>query len=419
MEDEIELCVGSTVVPNCQMMSWRSGVELIFAEIDFRQRSFSRAHAAVRDRLTRRRRYDSQALYLISSAEAVRARLRIQGYTAAHCRTIWTEARNELAARGRRMEEREEASSIGLTADELERIEYDSWLDTVREQHASGPMEGGRRRKQPWPAANLLGIVTDPIVSMLLLLEALGGPVWLNCAPLYDYELDTSLTPHALLRRDEERERRWSGGKIIVLTEGRSDTRVVTAALQAFYPELVDAYQFLDFEEFRIEGGASPLARMVKILSGARLSNRMIALFDNDAAGIEALRNIATLRLPHTVRLLALPDIASARNYPTLGPGGQARMDVNGAAASIELYLGKDSLIGIDGALRPIRWTEWRQQIGRYQGAVLDKDDVVKTFLLELDAERQPSILRRRFPDMDRLLRSVFTAFEDLSPPSI
>ena len=293
MNDEIELCVGSTFVPDCQMMSWRSAVELIFAEINFRQRPFSRAHSAVRDRLTRRRRYDPQALYLISSAEAVRTRLRIQGYTAAHCRAIWTEARNELAARGRRMEERGEASSIGLTADELERIEYDSWLDTVREQQASGPNEGGRRRKQPWPTANLLGIITDPIVSMLLLLEALRGPVWLNCAPVYyDYEPDTSLTPHTLLRRNEEREGRWSGGKIIVLTEGRSDTRVATA-LRAFYPELIDASQFLAFEEFRIEGGASPLARMVKILSGARLSNRMIALFDNDAAGVEALRSIA------------------------------------------------------------------------------------------------------------------------------
>src|SRR4051812_34199834 len=99
------------------------------------------------------------------------------------------------------------------------------------------------------------------------------------------------------MAKDEQAEfADFPAGKIIVLTEGKADTRIIAAALRAFYPEFADAYTFIDFDEFRIEGGASLLARMVKILSGARVQNRMLALFDNDAAGVEAVQTLRHVR---------------------------------------------------------------------------------------------------------------------------
>lgn len=418
MSDEPELHVGTAPVPDSVMLSWRRAVELVFAEGDFRARPRSRADRPVREVWDYYHDEDpAELLYLISSAEAVRARLRIQGYTSAYCEAVWYETRDELASRWRRQLERGEMRTTGPDISEMEAISYEGWLEMVRERHIEGPASRSAGRHQPWQAINLLRSISDPIVSLHLLLDALGGPVWLDCATLFDFELNSSLTPHELLRRETEREGEWSGGRIIVLTEGRSDTRIISAALRALHPGLADAYQFLDFDEFRIEGGASPLARMVKVLSGARMGNRMLALFDNDAAGVEAMRSVSRLRLPRTVRLMALPDIASARRYPTIGPGGRSRMDVNGAAASIELYLGRGALTDTDGALLPVRWTEWRPQVGRYQGAVEGKDRVVAAFLSELSAEPRPGALRRRFPDMDRLLRAIFAAFEDLPPP--
>lgn len=59
---------------------------------------------------------------------------------------------------------------------------------------------------------------------------------------------------------------------------------------------------------------------------------------------------------------MRLPDLEFLKSYPTLGPNGLANMDINGVAASIELYLGNDVLRG-DGFLPIIRFQlteEWR-----------------------------------------------------------
>jgi hypothetical protein len=299
MSDEPELYVGTAPVPDSVMLSWRSAVDLVFAEGDFRARPRSRAERPVRQIQDARHHADpSELLYLISSADAVRARLRIQGYTPARCQAVWSETRDELARRWRRQIERGERRTIDADVSEMEAIGFEEWLERVRERHVEEPSSRRAGRHRPWQAASLLQSISDPIVSLHLLVDALGGPVWLDCASLYEFEADVSQTPHALLRRDAERAGEWSGSRIIVLTEGRSDTRIISAALRALHPELADAYQFLDFDEFRIEGGASPLAPMVKVLSGARMGNRMLALFDNDAAGVEAMRSLSDRALP-------------------------------------------------------------------------------------------------------------------------
>jgi hypothetical protein len=266
---------------------------------------------------------------------------------------------------------------------------------------------------------SLLDGPSDVFVQLALLTEALpSASVWMDCSFLYDSEADVR-TPQVLAREEAAEFADFPEGKIIVLTEGKSDTRIITAALNAFYPKFADAYQFLDFEEFRIEGGASLLARMIKTLSGARVRNRMLALFDNDAAGAEALKSLGGVRFPRNVKLLTLPNTKLAQNYPTIGPNGLARMNVNGAGAPIELYLGRSSLTRPDGKLRPVRWSHWNSNVGHYQGVIEEKDAVVAAFEKAITSGTSSLTLRRRYPEMDLLLKSIFQAFQDVSPPII
>lgn len=416
MTDTPELHVGTFKVPANMLLSWRAAVELVFAERDLKVSPFAGLDGVVRQVLGRRRHAEPvEYVYLIAPPRDVRARLNVHGYTEQHCRSSWKAARNELAARRRRWAE-QEGEELDASAGALEKMTWEEWLAGVREPLAPTPTRRGLKRRRPWHASDLLGMISDPIVSLRLMLEALEEPVWLDCDYLYLYEEDNSASPHGLARQDEAMSGRWPEGRITVLTEGRSDARLVSAALRALHPELSDAFQFLDFDEFRIEGGASPLARMVKGLAGTKMGSRMLAMFDNDAAGVEAMQELSTLRLPPNVCVMALPAIPLARRYPTLGPAGSKTMDVNGSAAAIELYLGKGPLSGANGALRPVRWTEWRPKIGRYQGAVEGKQEVAHAFLRDLDAGGTPAALRRRFPDMDRLLRAMSAAFEDLPP---
>jgi hypothetical protein len=63
-------------------------------------------------------------------------------------------------------------------------------------------------------------------------------------------------------------------GKITLLTEGVTDSRILRASLDEFYPEGRDLYSFMDFEGFMVERGASRLARFLRGFAGAGLAGR-------------------------------------------------------------------------------------------------------------------------------------------------
>jgi hypothetical protein len=71
-----------------------------------------------------------------------------------------------------------------------------------------------------------------------------------------------------------------SSAKIILLTEGKSDTAILSAALDLLYPHLAGYYSFMEFDALRVGGGAGNLANLVKAFAGAGIANRTIALFD-------------------------------------------------------------------------------------------------------------------------------------------
>lgn len=199
--------------------------------------------------------------------------------------------------------------------------------------------------------------------------------------------------------------------KILVLTEGRTDTRILSKSLAVLYPHLADLYSFLDHEAFNFGGGTGNLASLVKGLAGVGIGNRVMALFDNDSAGAVQANDVRKLNLPDNFRILTLPDLKFAKRYPTVGPNGTLKTDINGRACGIELYLGTAALTGEDGELTPVQWGGYEQKLKRYQGELTDKKGVEERFLKSLD--NSDKLDDTNLASIRTVLQMIFKAFTD------
>ena len=168
--------------------------------------------------------------------------------------------------------------------------------------------------------------------------------------------------------------------RVIILTEGSTDKRILEASIALLAPHLADYFRFMDFEGARVAGGSGALAQTVKAFVGAGILNRIIAVFDNDTAAAEAISALSAITLPSNYFVLQYPPTRLLASYPTLGPTGIVATDINGIAGSIELYLGEDVLRGNDGDLTPVHWRGYNDKLGRYQGAVRDKAALLERF---------------------------------------
>jgi len=200
----------------------------------------------------------------------------------------------------------------------------------------------------------------------------------------------------------------------IILTEGSSDSEILAKAMEILYPHLSGYYSFLDFEGSKSQGGAGHLVAIVKAFAAAGISNRMIAVFDNDTAAAESLRSLDHVKLPSNISIQRYPDLEELSNYPTLGPAGLVHLDVNGLAASIELYLGDDILKDPSGTFTPVQWKGYSESMKRYQGEVMHKTRLKHAFF-EKAAICKADPARVNLSDwrgLDAILRQIFSAFD-------
>lgn len=200
----------------------------------------------------------------------------------------------------------------------------------------------------------------------------------------------------------------------IILTEGSSDAEILSKALAVLFPHLVGYYTFFDFHGSRAAGGASQLVAVVKAFAAAGVANRVIAVLDNDTAGREALRALKDVTLPSNLTTVHYPDRAWMRSYPTLGPSGKEMLDVNGSAASIELYLGHDVLTE-DGRLIPVQWAGFSTAMNAYQGELVAKEQVRRRWLEKAARCLADSslIAPADWDDLSAVWQQVFGAFRD------
>jgi hypothetical protein len=105
----------------------------------------------------------------------------------------------------------------------------------------------------------------------------------------------------------------------------------------------------------------------------------MIALFDNDTATYEALSVLNEENLTANIKIIHLPNLKWAMDYPTLGPTGLVKADINKLACSMEFFMGKNLLIK-SGDYIPVQWTGYNSKLKRYQGEILYKKEIHNKF---------------------------------------
>jgi hypothetical protein len=124
---------------------------------------------------------------------------------------------------------------------------------------------------------------------------------------------------------------------------------------------------------------AGNLVNTIKAFVGSGISNRVIAIFDNDSAGFEAIRGLSRTSIPSNIRIMNYPNIKIAKSYPTLGPSGLSSLDINGLACSIEIYFGEE-VLNIDGEFSPIQWKGYIEGVKKYQGEIMNKTKLQELF---------------------------------------
>lgn len=228
--------------------------------------------------------------------------------------------------------------------------------------------------------ANLIAVL-HPYSVLRVLAENvtnLDANVLWHYGPLVDngYASESEFTPDA--RRTQT---------FLVATEGSSDTYILQHALALLRPEISDFFRFIDVSERHPFSGAGNLLRFAEGLAKIDVHNQVVFLFDNDAEGSDIHRKVSELALPVNMRAMMLPDIEAFRSFPTQGPEGMGRADINGRAASIECYLDLEY-----GGCPPAKviWTNYKKDLDIYQGALEAKEAYTKAFL-KLNPEKLTS----------------------------
>ncbi|SMP71452.1 HEPN/Toprim-associated domain-containing protein [Anoxynatronum buryatiense] len=202
--------------------------------------------------------------------------------------------------------------------------------------------------------------------------------------------------------------------KIIIMTEGKSDSKIISKSLEIMYPHLYHFYYFMDFDIAKAQGSTNFLTHYIKAFIGSGISNQIIALFDNDAAAHNEILNFEKVKIPSNIRIMTLPDIEIANDYPTIGPFNYQNANINGLACSIELFLGKDVLCDNDGNLAPVIWKGYIDRINKYQGEITNKDQVQQSFFHVMDQIENKSLPMEGhdWSTMEKLLQMIFNAFQ-------
>lgn len=187
----------------------------------------------------------------------------------------------------------------------------------------------------------------------------------------------------------------------LIATEGSSDTHILGRAFELLRPEIADFFCFIDVSERHPFSGTGSLVKFAEGLAKIDVHNRTVFLLDNDAEGESAFRKIANMDLPMNMRTHRLPALDVFKDFPTIGPEGEQMADINGRAAAIECYLDLDA----PGLPRPlVRWTNFKEDVERYHGALQHKDEYCRKFF-----ERTT---RRQQYDTSKLMTVLATIVE-------
>lgn len=171
------------------------------------------------------------------------------------------------------------------------------------------------------------------------------------------------------------------GQTILIVTEGSSDARIIKHALNLLCPDVADFFRFVDLEGAHPFWGTGNLVKFAEGLLRIDVHNQIIFVLDNDAEGLDAFQRLGKLSFPKNMRAMMLPDMDEFRQFPARGPEGVVNCDINGRAVAIECYLDLD----IPHYSQPphVQWSNFKKEVGAWQGALEHKETYMRRFLGE------------------------------------
>jgi len=191
----------------------------------------------------------------------------------------------------------------------------------------------------------------------------------------------------------------------IIVTEGKTDIKILSKSLELLFPEYQHLYTFFDFHTYKADGGTAYLTKLVKSFSAAKINNRIIALFDNDVAAAVEIEKLSNIPISNNINVMKLPDLEFCKSYPTLGPTGKENLNINGLAVSIELFFG-DEIIKKDSEYYPIQWTNYVERLEKYQGSIVNKSNLISLMEKKL---LQPDLNSQDWKPLMLLWESIFS----------
>jgi 5S rRNA maturation endonuclease (ribonuclease M5) len=167
--------------------------------------------------------------------------------------------------------------------------------------------------------------------------------------------------------------------KILIVVEGKQDKFSLESFFQMIFPQFQHLYNIVSCDG-NIPGGSSQTRHYFNLLTNACVSNRVIALFDNDTAGQKEIKQLSTSKYQNKYKYISLPNDSFFNNYPTIFPNDDiVNMDINKKACSIELYY-PTSLLKSKGSYSPIIWKGYDMSIKTHQGVIKDKKKINDKF---------------------------------------
>lgn len=187
--------------------------------------------------------------------------------------------------------------------------------------------------------------------------------------------------------------------RILIATEGASDTRIIRRSLDILRPDVADFFNFVDVVERHNFWGAGNLVKFAEGLLRIDVLNNVLFVFDNDAEGVDAFRKLERLKLPSNMRAMLLPDLEEFRGFSTRGPEGVSVSDINGRAAAIECYLD----LRLDQYPPPqVTWSNLKKDIDAWHGVLEFKDSYSKHFY-----DQSEDLIRNGIYDVSKLLKLI------------
>ena len=164
--------------------------------------------------------------------------------------------------------------------------------------------------------------------------------------------------------------------KILIVTEGSSDSFIIKKMIDTLYPDISDFFSFIDMQDNYPFTGTGNLFNFCCGLMKIGVLNQIIVLFDNDVAGNEKYEKL--IKIPHMKNLLItkLPYLSDFENMDTIGPQGVGTSNINGTAVAIECFLDFNSC----SRSPVVRWTNYVEKGDKYQGSLVAKDEYIRCF---------------------------------------